>query len=97
MAGVHDDQASFFLTAHAKDIYLPSLNPAGLLRRKMDAARFIITCTDAKSRLYGEPGEQDPGLLAFITDSTLSSATHERAARAFTRQMGTSGFWESAA
>lgn len=37
----------FSFTAHAKDIYLPSLNPAGLLRRKMDAARFIITCTDA--------------------------------------------------
>jgi glycosyltransferase involved in cell wall biosynthesis len=37
----------FSFTAHAKDIYLPSLNPAGLLRRKMDAARFVITCTDA--------------------------------------------------
>jgi glycosyltransferase involved in cell wall biosynthesis len=37
----------FSFTAHAKDIYLPSLNPAGLLRRKMNAARFVITCTDA--------------------------------------------------
>lgn len=37
----------FSFTAHAKDIYLPSLNPVGLLRRKMDAARFVITCTDA--------------------------------------------------
>ena len=37
----------FSFTAHAKDIYCESLNPAGLLRRKMRAARFVITCTDA--------------------------------------------------
>ena len=37
----------FSFTAHAKDIYCESLNPAGLLRRKMRAARFIVTCTDA--------------------------------------------------
>ena len=37
----------FSFTAHAKDIYCESLNPAGLLRRKMDAARFVVTCTDA--------------------------------------------------
>jgi glycosyltransferase involved in cell wall biosynthesis len=37
----------FSFTAHAKDLYSPSLNPAGLLRRKMDAARFVVTCTDA--------------------------------------------------
>src|SRR5215813_4722743 len=36
----------FSFTAHAKDLYMPRLNPAGLLRRKMDAARFVITCTD---------------------------------------------------
>jgi len=38
---------SFSFTAHAKDIYCESLNPAGLLRRKMRAARFVVTCTDA--------------------------------------------------
>src|SRR5919112_1112629 len=37
----------FSFTAHAKDIYCESLNPSGLLRRKMCAARFVVTCTDA--------------------------------------------------
>lgn len=37
----------FSFTAHAKDIYLESLNPAGFLRRKMDAAEFVVTCTKA--------------------------------------------------
>lgn len=37
----------FSFTAHAKDIYCESLNPAGLLRRKMASARFVTTCTDA--------------------------------------------------
>ncbi|HEY2962025.1 MAG TPA: glycosyltransferase family 4 protein [Pyrinomonadaceae bacterium] len=36
----------FSFTAHAKDIYCDSLNPAGLLRRKLLAARFVVTCTD---------------------------------------------------
>lgn len=44
----------FSFTAHAKDIYCESLNPAGLLRRKMDAARFVVTCTDA-NREYLQP------------------------------------------
>jgi glycosyltransferase involved in cell wall biosynthesis len=38
---------SFSFTAHAKDIYAPALNPAGLLRRKLAAARFAVTCTEA--------------------------------------------------
>ncbi|HSE15906.1 MAG TPA: glycosyltransferase [Pyrinomonadaceae bacterium] len=37
----------FSFTAHAKDIYCETLNPAGLLRRKMDAAEFVVTCTEA--------------------------------------------------
>jgi len=37
----------FSFTAHAKDIYCESLNPAGLLARKIRAARFVVTCTDA--------------------------------------------------
>jgi glycosyltransferase involved in cell wall biosynthesis len=37
---------SFSFTAHAKDLYSPSLNPAGLLQRKMDAASFVVTCTE---------------------------------------------------
>lgn len=50
----------FSFTAHAKDIYLPSLNPAGLLRRKMDAARFIITCTDANRDYLENLGSKIP-------------------------------------
>ncbi len=37
----------FSFTGHAKDIYRDSLNPAGLLRRKLDAADFALTCTGA--------------------------------------------------
>ncbi len=37
----------FSFTAHAKDVYTESLNPAGLLRRKLMAARFALTCTGA--------------------------------------------------
>lgn len=37
----------FSFTAHAKDIYLGSLNPANLLARKMQAAKFVVTCTEA--------------------------------------------------
>jgi glycosyltransferase involved in cell wall biosynthesis len=35
----------FSFTGHAKDIWRPSLNPAGLLRRKLRAASFVLTCT----------------------------------------------------
>jgi len=37
----------FSFTGHAKDIYSERLNPAGLLRRKLLAARFAVTCTEA--------------------------------------------------
>lgn len=40
----------FSFTAHAKDVYLKSLNPAGLLHRKIRRAKFLITCTDANRR-----------------------------------------------
>jgi glycosyltransferase involved in cell wall biosynthesis len=38
-------------TAHAKDAYCEALNPAGLLERKLRAARFVVTCTEA-TRAY---------------------------------------------
>lgn len=41
----------FSFTAHAKDIYLKSLNPGDLLERKMSLARFAVTCT-AANQLY---------------------------------------------
>ena len=44
----------FSFTAHAHDIYDAALNPAGLLRRKLLAAEFVVTCTEANRRhLHG--------------------------------------------
>jgi glycosyltransferase involved in cell wall biosynthesis len=40
----------FSFTGHAKDVWSPSLNPAGLLRRKLLAADFAIGCTEANRR-----------------------------------------------
>lgn len=40
----------FSFTAHAKDIYTSELNPGDLLRRKLLAARFVVTCTAANYR-----------------------------------------------
>jgi glycosyltransferase involved in cell wall biosynthesis len=40
----------FSFTGHAKDIYSERLNPAGLLRRKLLASRFAVTCTEANRR-----------------------------------------------
>jgi glycosyltransferase involved in cell wall biosynthesis len=37
----------FSFTGHARDIYAPELNPKGWLRRKLHAARFVVTCTQA--------------------------------------------------
>lgn len=37
----------FSFTAHAKDIYLKSLNPGKLLQKKMRNAAFLVTCTGA--------------------------------------------------
>src|SRR3954454_14954582 len=37
----------FSFTGHARDIYAPELNPKGWLRRKLNAARFVVTCTEA--------------------------------------------------
>ncbi|MBH0203524.1 MAG: glycosyltransferase [Nitrospira sp.] len=37
----------FSFTAHAKDIYLPKLNPGDLLHIKLRRAKFVVTCTGA--------------------------------------------------
>ncbi len=37
----------FSFTAHAKDIYLPKLNPGDLLKRKIEMSQFVVTCTGA--------------------------------------------------
>lgn len=71
----------FSFTAHAKDIYCESLNPAGLLRRKMRAARFVVTCTDANREhlLQIEPAANVRciyhGLNAEFADLLLDSVT----------------------
>jgi len=51
---------SFSFTAHAKDIYTPTLNPAGLLRRKLAAARFAVTCTEANRAFLQERAGTTP-------------------------------------
>jgi glycosyltransferase involved in cell wall biosynthesis len=40
----------FSFTGHARDIYALQLNPHGWLRRKLLAARFVVTCTEANVR-----------------------------------------------
>jgi len=50
----------FSFTGHAKDIYTEELNPAGLLRRKMDAASFVVTCTDANRAHLASLGSRTP-------------------------------------
>jgi glycosyltransferase involved in cell wall biosynthesis len=37
----------FSFTAHAKDIYVPELNPGDLLQTKLRRAKFVVTCTRA--------------------------------------------------
>jgi len=44
----------FSFTAHAKDIYQAELNPGDLLERKLGAARFVATCTEANARVLRE-------------------------------------------
>jgi glycosyltransferase involved in cell wall biosynthesis len=44
----------FSFTAHAKDIYLPELNPNGLLHTKLAAAAFVVTCTDANRQYLAQ-------------------------------------------
>ena len=40
----------FSFTGHARDIYAGKLNRHGMLRRKLLAARFAVTCTEANVR-----------------------------------------------
>ena len=40
----------FSFTGHARDIYSAEINPRPWLRRKLTAARFVVTCTAANRR-----------------------------------------------
>jgi glycosyltransferase involved in cell wall biosynthesis len=47
----------FSFTGHARDIYTEKLNPGRLLPRKLRAARFVVTCTEANRRHLEEIGK----------------------------------------
>jgi glycosyltransferase involved in cell wall biosynthesis len=74
----------FSFTAHATDMYRESVNPAGLLRRKLAAARFVVTCTEANRAYLQQRAGRTPvhcvyhGLNADFTD--LLSKADDRAA-----------------
>ena len=80
----------FSFTGHAKDLYTEELNPAGLLRRKMDAASFVVTCTDANRRHLESLGSSTPvhvvyhGLNADF-EQLLASGAEQLAASAAAR------------
>ena len=48
----------FSFTAHAKDIYLPKLNPGDLLPIKLCRAKFVVTCTGANHHHLQEVSSQ---------------------------------------
>lgn len=48
----------FSFTAHAKDIYLPKLNPGDLLHLKLSRAKFVVTCTGANHHHLQEVSSQ---------------------------------------
>lgn len=77
----------YSFTGHAKDIYRGSLNPAGLLERKMRDARFVVTCTGANAEHLDGLGTGAPvhlvyhGLNADFTRLLDGGATLEPPAR----------------
>jgi glycosyltransferase involved in cell wall biosynthesis len=77
----------FSFTAHAKDIYDGSLNPAGLLARKMRAATVVTTCTGANAEHLRalEPSAQVElvyhGLNADFSELVAGDRPSERPAR----------------
>ncbi len=77
----------FSFTGHAKDIYRGSLNPAGLLERKMREAQFVVTCTGANAEHLRALGTGVPvhlvyhGLNADFTRLLNGGATLEPPAR----------------
>lgn len=50
----------FSFTAHAKDIYAGRLNPRDLLRRKVHAATFVVTCTEGNRRYLSGMADGTP-------------------------------------
>ncbi len=68
----------YSFTAHAKDIYL---TPAEELRRKMDHARFVMTCTGYNERHLRGLGAETPVHLAYHgVDVSLFNSSEENLA-----------------
>ena len=89
----------FSFTGHARDIYAPELNPKGWLRRKLLAARFVVTCTEANVRhLRAIAPAADVHLVyhGLSADFTRMLASHDVDARCATAACGCSasvGSW----
>ena len=72
----------FSFTAHARDLYQETLNPAGLLGRKLRAARFAVTCTEASRAHLSRLAETVPvycvyhGLSADLAPLLAQSGPH---------------------
>jgi glycosyltransferase involved in cell wall biosynthesis len=77
----------FSFTGHAKDLYMPSLNPAGMLARKLRAASFAVTCTGANVDHLRSLGTPTPvhlvyhGLNPDFARLATSAALHAEPAR----------------
>lgn len=73
---------TFSFTGHAKDLYAESSNPGGALARKVDAAAFVVTCTEANRQMLDGLGTRTPvrcvyhGLNADFTQLLRSAAGH---------------------
>ena len=61
----------FSFTGHARDIYAGHLNPKGWLRRKLLAARFVVTCTEANRP--ASAGVSSAGITARSSGSPCSA------------------------
>ncbi len=68
----------YSFTGHAKDIYRGSLNPAGLLERKMRGAEFVVTCTGANADHLRALGTGVPVHLVYHgLNADFTSLLHE--------------------
>ena len=68
----------YSFTGHAKDIYRGSLNPAGLLERKMRGAEFVVTCTGANAEHLRALGTGVPVHLVYHgLNADFTSLLHE--------------------
>ena len=70
----------FSFTAHAKDIYLPKLNPGDLLPIKLRRAKFVVTCTGANHHHLQEVSAQSAPIHTIyhgVDTARFAPATHQ--------------------